>query len=197
MKNFLKGMKANYSVSAIVCVVLGVVLIVWPQTALQVVYTVLGSILALYGVIQVLIFLFSKEKTMIAQGMLLFGIILVVVGAWIILKPEGIIVLIPIIIGAFIVLHGLHNVYEAIQLHTSGYDKWWLALVFGLLTIGIGVLLICNPFGAVESLVRMIGIFLVYDGISNMWILSRMFKFRKEPDKIVDAEVISEEDVED
>ena len=43
MNEFLKGLKVNYTVSALLCVALGLVLLIWPGTTTQVVCMVLGA----------------------------------------------------------------------------------------------------------------------------------------------------------
>ena len=52
-------------------------------------------------------------------------------------------------------------------------------MILGLVTLGFGVLLIFNPFEAVETLVMFIGIFLIYDGVSDIWIVSRVSRVAK------------------
>ena len=188
MANFLKNLKANYTLSAIICVVIGVVLIIWPGTSTQVVCMVLGGMLMIYGIVQIILYLFARERTLYLQGMLILGIVFSVVGAWILLKPETIIAAVPIIMGIIIIMHGLHNAIQAIDLKKMDYENWWVALLFGILTIVLGVVLVCNPCGAVEIVVRVIGAFLIDDGISDMWILSRLFKTKKNAERIIDAE---------
>ena len=95
-----------------------------------------------------------------------------------------------VIIGVVVLIHGVHNVIQAIDLQKENYDKWWIALLFGILTVIFGGVLVYNPFGAVEMVVRMIGIFLIYDGASDMWILSRVFKVKRDKEKIIDAEYV-------
>lgn len=53
MNEFLKGLKVNYTVSALLCVALGLVLLIWPGTTTQVVCMVLGAALVVYGVLQI------------------------------------------------------------------------------------------------------------------------------------------------
>ena len=187
---FLKKIKANYTVSALVCVILGLVLLIWPGTTTQIVCMVLGAALFLYGLAQVLVYAFTKEKTILSQGMLILGIVFLVIGAWILLKPDMIVKAVPMIVGALIVIHGLHNAAQAVDLKKSGYEKWWLALIFALLTVILGIVLICMPFTVVDTVVRLIGIFLIYDGVSDVWILSRVFKVRKQKERIIDVESV-------
>lgn len=188
MFDYLKNLKANYTLSAIICVVIGLVLIIWPGTSTQLVCMVLGSVLLLYGLIQLALYLFARERTLYLQGMLVLGIIFCVLGVWILLKPEIVIATVPIIIGIIIVVHGIHKVSQAISLNKMGYDNWWVAPLFGILTVALGGVLIYNPFSVVNTVVRVIGAFLLYDGLSNMWILSRVFKTKRSIDRVVDVE---------
>lgn len=188
MFDYLKNLKANYTLSAIICVVIGLVLIIWPGTSTQLVCMVLGSVLLLYGLIQLALYLFARERTLYLQGMLVLGIIFCVLGVWILLKPEIVIATVPIIIGIIIVVHGLHKISQAISLNKMGYDNWWVALLFGILTVALGGVLIYNPFSVINTVVRVIGAFLLYDGLSNMWILSRVFKTKRNIDRVVDVE---------
>lgn len=193
--NYIKSLKVNYSLSAVICVILGIVLLVWPGQSTQVVCMVLGIVLGGFGLIQIILYLATKEKTMISHSMMMLGVVLVVIGGWIVLKPETIIKAIPMIVGILIVIHGLHNAVQAIDLKKMQYDNWWVALLLSLLTVALGVVLICNPFTIVDTVVRIIGAFLVYDGLSDMWILSRVFKTKKNREKIIDTDaVIVDED---
>ena len=182
MVDFFKELKVNYAVSAILCVLLGLVLMIWPGTTTQIVCMLLGIVLLAYGVIQIAVYLFNQVRTIISQGMLLLGIVFAVIGVWILLRPEMIIMAVPVIVGVLIVIHGLHNVVQAIALQKDNY-----------LTGGV---LIFNPFEAVEMVVRMIGIFLIYDGLSDIWILSRVSKVKRNKEKIIDAKFVDIEDEE-
>ena len=193
--NYIKSMKVNYSLSAVICVILGIVLLVWPGQSTQVVCMVLGIVLGGFGLIQIILYLATKEKTMVSHSMMMLGVVLAVIGGWIVLKPETIIKAVPMIVGILIVIHGFHNAVQAIDLKKMQYDNWWVALLLSLLTVALGVVLICNPFTIVDTVVRIIGAFLVYDGLSDMWILSRVFKTKKNREKIIDTDaVIVDED---
>ena len=58
----------------------------------------------------------------------------------------------------------------------------------GVLTAALGAVLIYNPFKVVNTVVRLIGIFLIYDGLSDMWIISKVFQVKKGKDRVVDVE---------
>ncbi len=194
MMDFLRKFKVNYTVSALVCVILGLVLLIWPGTTTQIVCMLLGIVLLVYGAVQIVIYLASRERNIVSQGMMLLGIVFAVMGVWILLKPEMIIMAVPVIVGVMIAIHGLHNVVQAVALKKDGYERWWVAFLMGILTVILGGILIYNPFTVMDTVVRLIGIFLIYDGLSDVWIISRVFKVKKQSERIIDVEAVDVEE---
>ena len=187
METMLKKIKANVIVSALLCIVMGAVLVIWPSMSVQVMCMAVGAVLIINGLIKLVNFIFSRDGSMFSQMNLIMGIIITVIGAWILLQPDKIIAMIPILVGIIIVVHGINNLQQAVSLCQSKYDKWWIALLLGLVTIGFGILLICNPFAAVDTLVMFIGLFLIYDGASDIWIVSRVSSTAKNLKQDIEA----------
>ena len=186
----IKSLKMNYSVTALICALLGLILLIWPGQTTQIACITVGAVLGIYGVLQIIFYLATKEKTMMSHSMMVFGIVLAVIGGFIVWKPETIMKAIPMIVGILIIIHGLHNGVQAIDLKKMGYSNWWIALLLAVLTVALGIILVCNPFDALDAVVRLIGIFLLYDGLSDMWILSRVFKTRRKNAKIIDTDAV-------
>lgn len=176
MERILKRIKTNVMVSALICIALGVILVVWSGLSVRVVCMAIGVVLVLNGISRLMNFIFGKDDSVFSQMNLVMGIIITVIGGWILLQPDTIIAMIPILVGIIIVIHGINNLQQTVSLCQSRYDKWWVALLLALITIGFGILLIFNPFAAVDTLIRFIGVFLIYDGASDIWIMSRVSK---------------------
>ena len=179
MEGLLKKIKANMIVSSLLCVLLGLVLVLRPGLSVRIVCTAVGIVLILSGVTRIIDWFCARDGSMYAQMNLIFGIVLVVVGVWIVVKPDKVLAIIPIIVGIVIGMHGLNNLKQAIELWRDKYDKWWVAFILGALTGGLGVLLICRPFAAIDTVVMLIGFFMIYDGLSNIWIVTRIYKNAK------------------
>ncbi len=179
MEGLLKKIKANMLVSSLLCVLLGLVLVLRPGLSVRIVCTAVGIVLILSGVTRIIDWFCARDGSMYAQMNLIFGIVLVVVGVWIVVKPDKVLAIIPIIVGIVIGMHGLNNLKQAIELWRDKYDKWWVAFILGALTVGLGVLLICRPFAAIDTVVMLIGFFMIYDGLSNIWIVTRIYKNAK------------------
>ena len=187
MELILKKIKTNVIASALLCIALGVVLVVWPDMSVQIACMAIGAVLILNGISRLINFIFKRDGSLFSQMNLVMGIIITVIGVWIILQPAKVVAMIPILVGIIIIIHGINNLQQAVSLCQSRYDKWWIALILGLLTVGFGVLLIFNPFEAVETLVMFIGLFLIYDGVSDIWIVSRVSRMGREIKQAVEA----------
>lgn len=197
MEKILRRMKSNVVVSSILCLVLGLVLLLWPGLTMRIVCTTVGAVLIVSGVVRMIAYFTARDGSMYSQLNLVFGIILAAVGVWIVISPGKVLALIPIIMGIIIALHGLHNIRQAILLSRDKYNNWWVALLLGILTVGFGVLLVCRPFAAVDTMVMLIGIFLIYDGLSSIWIVTRISKAAKILRQEMTAVEVEAEDVEE
>lgn len=177
--NFLKKLKANVVISALLCILLGIVLVVWPGLSMKIVCTAVGAVLLIGGGVRLSVYFATRDGSVYAHLNLIMGIILAVVGVWILLQPDKVLAIIPIIVGIVIILHGGNNLRQAVTLWREKYDKWWIVLILGILTAGFGVLLVLRPFEALDTVVMMIGISLIFDGISDIWIITRIYRMAK------------------
>ncbi len=193
MEGLLKKIKTNVAVSSALCVILGLVLVLRPGMSMRIVCTAVGVVLIVSGVMRMIAYFTARDGSLYSQANLIFGIVLAVVGVWIVMKPDKVMAIIPIIVGIVIAIHGLHNLQQAAELWRDKYDRWWVALILGVLTVGFGVLLVCRPFAAIDTVVMLIGFFLIYDGLSNVWIVSRVYKnakMMKQEMEAVDIEIV-------
>lgn len=191
MESILKKIKTNVVVSALFCIVLGVVLVIWPGTSAQILCMAIGAVLMISGLTRLVNYISGRDGSLFSQMNLIMGIIITGIGLWILLQPKTIGIMIPILVGIIFLIHGINDLQQAVNLCKSQYDKWWVILLLGLVTIGFGILLIWNPFEAVETLFMVIGFFLIYDGASDIWIISRVShvaKLYKQEAEAVDAE---------
>ena len=118
------------------------------------------------------------------------GIILAVVGGWLLLRPTLIAVIIPRIIGVLICFHGFGDFGDAITLRKNKSPRAMAALILGIITILLGAVLVVNPFSAFTTVVRIIGLVLIYDGVSDLWITSQVSYAIKLAEKELPHEIV-------
>ncbi len=189
MEFFFK-LKTNFLVDAIILIVVGLVLIFLPGTTLSLLTKAIGGLVLFAGVASVFSGLFSKKQSVLTKNSsVIAGIVIAVVGMWILLNPGFFESIIPVIAGVIVLFSGITNLGEALSLGKSNYRNWWVALILAVLTILLGAFLLFRPITALSYVVQLIGGVLVYNGASNLWIISRMHKIEKVNGKeVIDVE---------
>ena len=183
MLNVLKSIKVNILGSATLCIILGIILVVYPNTSMTIVCRAVGVIVLITGLGMVFSYLRSETKGFFAKLGLVFGSILAIVGGFLVLRPLGIISIIPIIFGILFIYHGLANMRQAMELRQYKDKGWWLPVLIAATTILLGLFIINNPFTTIDVIMRIIGACLIYDGLTNTMLVGRFVKsirnFRK------------------
>ena len=119
--NLLKKLKTNIVISAALCILLGIVLVARPGLSMQIVCTAVGAVLLIGGIVRLAVSVTSRDGSVYSQMSLVMGIVLAVVGVWILLQPDKVLAIIPIIVGIVIALHGVNNLRQAV---TLCQNKW-------------------------------------------------------------------------
>lgn len=163
-----RDVRKNYSVSSLITLILGIVLIVWPDLSGALMCYMLGGALILMGGIQLLIYLRGNRAELSGRFKMMMGVILALLGIWICAKPEIVLGLIPAVLGIVLLMHAVQDLSYTIQIKNSGVERWWVALIATLITFALAVFLIMHPFLAFEMAMIYIGVGLVYNGISDL-----------------------------
>lgn len=192
LKNKYRKIKGGWIATSLLCIVFGLILAIWPGVVAGTANYILGSIILVVGIIYLACSLWAKEKNIVTGFGVVFSVILMAIGIFMLLKPEVVFAIFPMIIGGIILIHGIMDLRQSIGLAVSKYDYWWVALIIAIVTIGLGVLLLFNPFSAVELAFRIIGIILIVDGVSDFWIGFQVKKVVPNTDVIVDKKEVLE-----
>lgn len=184
MKETLKRVKADVTLSAILCVTLGVVLIFWSEETINVICKAIAIGLMIIGVVNLTGFFVSRFKQTFTG---ILGAIVLLIGFWIFLRPDAVVSLVPIVIGVILVVHGIKDISLAVEIKRNKYKKWWSVLIMAVISLALGVLCIVYAFGLVKMAMKIIGAALIYDGLSDLWIVSRAAKAAKNAKQLADA----------
>ena len=75
MSEFLKRIKTNSIVTAILYAALGLVLLVWPSLSASIICTAIGAVLLVGGIVDFIIFLLHRAGSLYAASHILIGVI--------------------------------------------------------------------------------------------------------------------------
>jgi|UniRef100_UPI003FF1555C conserved hypothetical protein len=184
MREIMKKFRADMMLSALFSIVMGVILVAWPETTLDIICKAIAIILIVMGAAELVSYFWNKI-TYSLSGIL--GLVVLLIGIWIFVKPQSVLSLIPIVIGVILAVHGVQDLKVAFDTKRNGYTKWWSMLLMAIISLALGIICIVNAFGMVTLTMQIIGIALVYDGISDIWIVYKASKVAKEMKEERDA----------
>ena len=188
MNDLLKRMKTNALLSAALYALLGLVLLVWPALSASLLCLALGLVLVLCGLGNIVVFLCNRDGSLYAALHLITGVVLAAVGIWLMARPTLVTVIIPRIVGVLICFHGFGDISDSMTLRKNCSPRWTAALLLAAITLVLGVILVVCPFQAFTTVVRLLGAFLLYDGISDLWITGQVGKAIRQAEKNASAE---------
>ena len=178
MKSILHAQRRSSMAAAGVTIALGLVLVCWPGQSARLLCLLLGAAVFVTGVIYLLGWVARRGENRPAV-LLLPGVVLCAVGVWLMTSPESVVLLAQFVFGAILIFHGVVDIQGAVALMRAGAARWWLDLALAALTVALGALIIVNPFGTFAALITLIGFALIFDGVSDfyiIWRLSRAFR---------------------
>lgn len=183
MKSIIQDMKQNYFINAVIMVILGLVLVIWPHILGVMLCYLLGGALILMGIIQLISFLRGERLGLYNKFSMLMGIVLVLLGIWICTQPRIVLSIIPVVVGIIVLLHGLMDIQYTLDIKRAGSTKWWIALIAAILTLVVGLLLVFNPFTAYEISMILLGAAMLYDGGSDLVLLAFSYLAQRDTDR--------------
>ena len=80
-----------------------------------------------------------------------------------------------------VLLDGVANLYECVTAMRQKTGKMLVPILMAVLTIGLGCFLIFQAMGVAKTVIRLIGFIILYNGVSDLYIASRIRT--KDPDQ--------------
>ena len=161
---------------ALITMVLGAVLVVWPDRSVRLMCTLLGAALLICGLVYILGWLVRRREGGISAFTLIPGVVLSGLGIWLMTSSDSVIALVQYVFGAVVIFHGVLDVQSSVSLMRQGAARWWLDLALSALTLA--------------ALVTLIGLVLIYDGLSDLWIIHRLSRMVRDLERDLNGDII-------
>ena len=163
-------MKKYDLLTSIILLVLGILLLFIPGSIVTTVIRIFGIVILVVGILSVL----NSSRNKTNNTDLVYGILISILGIVFISNPQTIASIIPFILGVWIIIKSLFKLQFISTLRKSSVD-YIKPLVINIITLILGIVLVFNPFKGAETLIRIIGIFMIaYSGLDILnYILTR------------------------
>lgn len=161
--------KSSIVISSIIYLILGNIMLLFPASVSDLICYFIGSIIIIYGIMSIVSYSKTEEDTIISKVLLIIAIACILFGLFMLLRPKTFASIIPFTAGIFMLVESISKLKEAIELKKNNYDKWWMVLLFFIELLIFSLILVFNPFGALEVTIRFIGLMLIIKTLSDIW----------------------------
>lgn len=174
-----KTLKTVLTVLTVIYILLGLVLIIWPLESRLAICYVLGGLSCIYGIGRIVAYFMGKNGEMRFGVGVALGIALTVAGLLLIFRANAIAAGFGILVGIAVIANSILILQLALNIKRFGDNKWLIALIASLVMLCIGIVLLFNPFTAINVATIISGIALLMDGIMTLWSLTVSLKLLK------------------
>ncbi len=175
MKNLRNSLMTGGTVQGVFWAVLGLIFILFPHGSASLLCRIAGLALLLPGIHQIYLFVREKEaRSGTLYVFLILGIAAAVVGLWLLLWPRRAQALVITVLAIVILIHGCQDISVAVTLFRQGSSQRWVVALLSVATLAAGLFVLLRPGALVSAVMTVCGICLLIDGLSDIWIWSRL-----------------------
>lgn len=170
--------------------VVGLILLFFPGQSLDLICKLLGIITLVAGIVMIIMGIVSGA-TLTGRTSLGSGIVVAVLGLFVAMRPDLLVSVLPFVAGIIMILHGVSSLVNSCQLIGAKDKYWWVGILLSVLTVLFGIILFTRSHEAAAFTARIIGIFMLYGGISHLWIgyrKSKAAKYKKQEEDALDVD---------
>lgn len=160
--------KKNFLVSALLYIIFGLVLCIWPEKSRHFVFILLGICLLLYGIIHIVRFFNDKSSATFFEFNLVSGLTSAILGIFLFFRPNFPDTLIPFAFGITLIVNGLIKLQYALLMKSNHFVNWKWLLIFALILVAVGLMLILFPLALSNLVTIFVGIAFIFAGISDI-----------------------------
>lgn len=168
MQNMFQTLKKYTILRAIIFLVLGLLIIIFPNPIMSIIIYIIAAALAVMGIVNIISYFNHRTQTAFKDISFISGVLLLAVGVVIAIFSHQILTAIPVVLGIFVIVSGAIYFVEALNVQKVLNRSGMPMFIFSLLILIVGIILIVNPFSALVFLFRMFGIILLIMGIGDI-----------------------------
>lgn len=148
-------------ISSIFLLLLGLLLFFKSGATLIGISYLVGGVLIALGVIAIINFLRNRSKDIFVELNIVYGIVSIVAGIFLVTVPEFIGSIIPIVVGIAVIISSSFKIQQALVLKNLGSKYFAPSIIMAIMCLICGVVILFNPFTSAVVVTQIIGLFMI------------------------------------
>ena len=180
----------GYSVVSSLCaLVMGVLLVMWPEAAVIYLVITVGVLFLLPGLYGIFAYLASRRQAESGRAFPVVALGSALLGLWLIVMPDFFVGTLMYVLGALLVFGGVSQLMNFISIRKLTGTVPGIFYVLPVLLLLAGILILVNPFEAAKVPFIVLGVSSIVYGLTDLF---RIIRYRQKKEAgITDVEVIS------
>ncbi|MBP3461340.1 MAG: DUF308 domain-containing protein [Bacilli bacterium] len=166
IKNKFKSMYRTSIIFSSLLILIGMFLLIKPETTLHAISYFMGVALIIWGLVPIIQFFSNKETKQYLEFSFIIGVFALIFGIIIMIKPNIIGSIIPLLIGIWMVINGVTKLYYSLTLNKLSSAT--ASIILSIIILVCGLVLIFNPFKGAIILTKIIGISVIIYSILDL-----------------------------
>ena len=163
LEKFNKFLNSSIVLSVLMFI-LGLIFMIYPSVS----FSVVTYIIAIFLILNGLYFIIEKDNSIFFSGFLTLGVLELLMGIIMLINPNIVKTLFPIVVGISMVVKSALDLRISINLSSVNYKNWLILFICSLLGIICGVYIIVNPGVGSQVITTYVGIVIMVYAISNI-----------------------------
>lgn len=163
--NLLSNSAYGY-IRAIITLIVGVLIVAWPGTAVKTLVMIMGAFLIASGTVSLIVSYKARNSEDKSALMFFNSLIIIVFGLILIIFPDFFVSIIMFLFGAILILFGLIQIVNLVRVRKMVKLPWTFYITPVLVTL-CGVIIFFNPFRTLSAIFIFFGIVLIIYAISE------------------------------
>ncbi len=151
-------------VTCVIFLIVGLMLMFYPTVSISVISYLIAGLLIIVG----FIFVYNYKSSILLTNFLTTGTLAILLGTILILYPNALALMIPVIVGIWMIINGLIDIQVSLTLRKIRYEGWLISTLLSVMSIVCGILIIINPQAGAEALTTFFGIMVVIYAVTNI-----------------------------
>lgn len=169
MESYIKKLGTNSMLISALLIIFSVFLIFNPVETLNFLIIAFGVILVVNGLMHIISYFSIKNDFRAFSFELVQGIVSIIIGFVFIMRTEEASMLLPLILGAWIIIESIMKFQLAFNLRDVPNSHWVMMLVFSIITAALGVVILLNPFSTTIAITTLGGVLLLLTEVINLF----------------------------
>ena len=166
---FFNRIRWTYVIISVFFLVLGILMVVCPESSLTVICRGLGILSALFGVFRIVQYCLRVPQGIGQRYDFAGGLFCLLAAALLFFRAAEVAAVLSVIVGIFILIDSVFKLQVALDARRSGAQSWAMMMILACVSLLLGVLLVFDTFRGQKLLSVIMGAALIYDAAADLF----------------------------